>query len=42
MSREKGKEADMVKNKTKQKTNKSNNEKSITTIMEYSYRFLNV
>ena len=27
MSRKKGKEANMVKNKTKQKTNKSNNEK---------------
>ena len=27
MSRKKGKEANMVKSKTKQKTNKSNNEK---------------
>ena len=44
MSRKKGKEANMVKNKTKQKTNKSNNEKkkkNRTTIIEYSYSVLN-
>ena len=43
MSRKKGKEANMVKSKTKQKTNKSNNEKKKkqTTIIEYSYSVLN-